>query len=90
MRDASPSLSPAPDSELVAQAAKAYQLWFITDGKPVPSVTFQPEPSGHAMAEGIPVPTDGTVGAAALAVEPEAGSAQPTSPIVLVGTLQKS
>lgn len=71
-------------------SGKVYQLWFITDGKPVPSVTFTPEPSGHAKVEGISVPTDGTISAAAVTVEPAAGSAQPTSPIVLVGTLEKS
>lgn len=69
---------------------KAYQLWFIQDGKPVPSVTFKPEPSGHAKVEQIAVPTDGAVSAAAVTIEPESGSPQPTSPIVLVGSLQKS
>jgi anti-sigma-K factor RskA len=71
-------------------AGRAYQLWFITDGKPVPSVTFKPEADGDASVGQIPVPSDGTVSAAAITVEPEAGSAQPTSPIVMVGTLQKS
>jgi anti-sigma-K factor RskA len=71
-------------------AGRAYQLWFIKDGKPVPSVTFKPEPDGHVSVESIPVPADGNLSAAAVTVEPEAGSAQPTSPIVLVGTLQKS
>jgi anti-sigma-K factor RskA len=71
-------------------AGRAYQLWFIKDGKPVPSVTFKPEADGHAKVERIPVPSDGALSAAAITVEPEAGSAQPTSPIVMVGTLQKS
>jgi anti-sigma-K factor RskA len=71
-------------------AGQAYQLWFIKDGKPVPSVTFKPEADGDASVGQIPVPADGTVSAAAITVEPEAGSAQPTSPIVMVGTLQKS
>jgi anti-sigma-K factor RskA len=71
-------------------SGQAYQLWFIQDGKPVPSVTFKPEPDGHAKVEQILVPSNGTVSAAAITVEPEAGSAQPTSPIVMVGTLQKS
>ncbi len=71
-------------------SGRAYQLWFFRDGKPVPSVTFKPEPDGHAKVESIPVPTDGSVSAAAVTVEPEAGSAQPTSPIVMVGTLQQS
>ena len=71
-------------------AGQAYQLWFIKDGKPVPSVTFKPEADGDASVGQIPVPSDGTVSAAAITVEPERGSAQPTSPIVMVGTLQKS
>lgn len=69
---------------------KAYQLWFIKDGKPVPSVTFIPETSGHVRVEQVPVPSDGKVSAAAITVEPAAGSQQPTSPILLVGPLQKS
>ena len=69
---------------------RAYQLWFIKDGSPVPSVTFKPRPDGRIELEGITVPADGRVSAAAVTVEPEAGSPQPTTPIVLVGPLQKS
>lgn len=76
-------LKPVPDG-------KAYQLWFIKDGKPVPSVTFKPEATGKARVEQVPVPTDGKVSAAAITVEPAGGSPQPTSPILLVGPLQKS
>jgi anti-sigma-K factor RskA len=70
-------------------SGQAYQLWFIEDGKPVPSVTFKPEPSGHAKVEDVKVPTAGKLSAAAITVEPEGGSQQPTSPILLVGSLQK-
>jgi anti-sigma-K factor RskA len=69
---------------------RAYQLWFIKDGAPVPSVTFRPEPTGHVLVEGIEVPAEGDVTAAALTVEPESGSPQPTSPIRLVGPLKRS
>ena len=69
---------------------RAYQLWFIKDGAPVPSVTFRPEPTGHVLVEGIEVPAEGDVSAAALTVEPESGSPQPTSPIRLVGPLKRS
>jgi anti-sigma-K factor RskA len=69
---------------------RAYQLWFIQDGKPVPSVTFKPEADGHARVEQIPVPAGGDVSAAAVTVEPESGSTQPTMPIVLVGPLKRS
>jgi anti-sigma-K factor RskA len=76
-------LKPVPEG-------RAYQLWFIKDGKPVPSVTFKPEPTGDARVEQVTVPADGEVSAAAVTVEPEAGSQQPTSPILLVGPLQRS
>jgi anti-sigma-K factor RskA len=69
---------------------RAYQLWFIQDGKPVPSVTFKPEADGHARVEQIPVPAGGDVSAAAVTIEPQAGSTQPTMPIVLVGPLKRS
>jgi anti-sigma-K factor RskA len=69
---------------------KAYQLWFIKDGKPVPSVTFTPAPDGRASVGAVPVPPDGSISAAAVTVEPEAGSPQPTSPVVMVGTLPES
>ena len=71
-------------------AGRAYQLWFIKDGTPVPSVTFKPEPDGHVKVEQIPVPSDGEISAAAVTVEPESGSPQPTTPIRLVGTLERS
>ncbi len=68
----------------------AYQLWFIKDGAPVPSVTFRPEPAGRVLVERIEVPSDGEVTAAALTVEPEQGSPQPTTPIRLVGPLKRT
>jgi anti-sigma-K factor RskA len=60
------------------------------DGKPVPSVTFKPGADGRATIARVPVPTGGSISAAAVTVEPEGGSAQPTSPIVMVGALPKS
>jgi anti-sigma-K factor RskA len=68
---------------------RAYQLWFIQNGKPVPSVTFTPK-NGAARLIGIPVPPGGKPSAAAITVEPSSGSAQPTSPIVLSGPLDRS
>ena len=73
----------------VAQG-QAYQLWFIKDGTPVPSVIFKPDPAGDVHLEQIPVPADGELSAAAVTVEPESGSSQPTSPILLVGKLKES
>ncbi len=68
-------------------ASRAYQLWFIPKGgKPIPSVTFNTEPGGHGLVQQIPVPQDVELTAAAITEEPEGGSPQPTSPIVLIGT----
>jgi anti-sigma-K factor RskA len=71
-------------------AGRAYQLWFIMDGKPVPSATFSPEQSGRALVSQVSVPAGGVVSAAAVTEEPIGGSPQPTSPILMVGALEKS
>lgn len=70
-------------------SGREYQLWFIKDGKPVPSVTFRPEAGGHAKLDRVAVPTDGVLSAAAVTEEPTGGSPQPTSPIYLVGSLER-
>lgn len=69
-------------------AGRAYQLWFIPkSGKPIPSVTFNPESSGHALTRNITLPAGTQVTAAAITEEPAGGSPQPTSAIVLSGAL---
>jgi anti-sigma-K factor RskA len=75
--------------QLVPAASKrTYQLWFIPkNGKPIPSVTFNSEASGHALVESIEVPADVELAAAAITEEPEGGSPQPTTTPFLVGTL---
>jgi hypothetical protein len=71
-----------------AASKRAYQLWFIPkNGKPIPSVTFNTEPSGHALVQDIEVPAGVELAAAALTDEPEGGSPQPTTTPFLVGTL---
>jgi anti-sigma-K factor RskA len=77
------NLRPAP-------AGRTYQLWFIQDGKPVPSVTFNVEQSGDATVPQVSVPGDGKLSAAAVTEEPAGGSQQPTSAILLVGAIAKS
>ena len=67
-------------------AGRAYQLWFIVDGKPVPSVTFKSDSAGHALLRDVAMPA-GAVAAAAVTVEPEAGSTAPTSPVLFLGKL---
>lgn len=72
-------------------AGKVYQLWFIEQGKaPIPSVTFRPEPSGHAMVQQIPVPPGAKLSLAAVTVEPEGGSPAPTTPPILAGAITSS
>lgn len=70
-------VKPLPDD-------RAYQLWFIQDGKPVPSVTFRPAADGRASVESIAVPPGAGVTAAAVTEEPLGGSPQPTSAIYLL------
>jgi anti-sigma-K factor RskA len=67
---------------------RTYQLWFIRDGKPVPSVTFDVAPAGDALLREVTVPTGGALSAAAITQEPAGGSQQPTTPILLVGPLK--
>lgn len=70
-----------------AATKRAYQLWFIPkSGKPIPSVTFNSESSGHALVQAIPVPGDIDIAAAAITEEPEGGSPQPTTTPFLVGS----
>jgi anti-sigma-K factor RskA len=66
---------------------RAYQLWFIQDGKPVPSITFRPGADGRARVEAIEVPAGPGVTAAAVTEEPLGGSPQPTSAVYLLGKL---
>lgn len=67
-------------------AGSRYQLWFVRPGAaPVPSVTFQTEATGHGMVEQIALPPGEFPAVAAITIEPEAGSAAPTTPILLSG-----
>ena len=73
-----------------AEAGKVYQLWFIQDGKPVPSVTFSAESDGHAMVENIAMPAGGGITHAAVTLEPTGGSPAPTTPVILLGEVKSS
>ena len=74
-----------------AASGRVYQLWFIPKaGKPIPSVTFNSESSGHALVEQIRVPVGADLAAAAITDEPEGGSPQPTTTPILVGTFGAS
>jgi anti-sigma-K factor RskA len=65
---------------------RAYQVWFIVDGKPVPSVTFRPDAAGRALLRALPIPS-GAVAATAITQEPAGGSTAPTTPVLFVGKL---
>jgi anti-sigma-K factor RskA len=70
------------------EAGRVYQLWFIQDGRPVPSVTFNAESDGHAMVENITVPAGSGITHAAVTIEPTGGSQAPTSPVILLGEVR--
>ena len=68
-------------------AGRVYQLWLMPkNGKPIPSTTFNTEPTGHQLVEGVRVPSGTELGGFALTIEPEGGSPQPTSTPILFGT----
>ncbi|MEO8448159.1 MAG: anti-sigma factor [Gemmatimonadota bacterium] len=73
-------LTPAP-------AGKVYQLWLMRDGKPIPSVTFNSSPDGHALVTSFELPPGGGFNAAAVTVEPTGGSLQPTTPVIMFGSV---
>lgn len=65
---------------------KAYELWLIpTTGAPIPAGVFKPDTKGSATVLNPPLPVGLQAKAFAITVEPEAGSAAPTSPIVMMG-----
>ena len=75
------NLPPAP-------AGRAYQLWLLPrQGNPIASRVFNTEGDGHGLEQAITVPADADLAGFALTVEPEGGSPQPTSAIVLSGLL---
>ncbi|HVL82411.1 MAG TPA: anti-sigma factor [Actinomycetota bacterium] len=63
-------------------ADRAYQLWTLTDGTPVPMETFRPR--GGRVAVVMDMPRRGD--AFAVTVEPARGSRQPTTDPILVAT----
>jgi anti-sigma-K factor RskA len=67
-------------------AQKAYELWIIpTKGAPIPAGVFKPDARGGAMVINPPIPAGVEAKAFAITIEPEAGSATPTMPIVMLG-----
>jgi Anti-sigma-K factor rskA len=75
----SADLPPAPEG-------KVYQLWFVTPQAKVSAGLIHPDQTGHGFAV-VPFPSDiGQLAAAAITLEPEGGSEQPTMPIYVIGT----
>lgn len=65
---------------------KAYELWLIpTKGNPIPAGVFKPDARGSATVVNPPLPVGVVAKAFAITVEPEGGSKQPTSPILMMG-----
>jgi anti-sigma-K factor RskA len=63
---------------------KAYQLWFLASGPPIPSGTFRPDDGRGVIQAKLPAGRTDIAGAA-VSVEPEGGVPQPTGNIVLAG-----
>lgn len=65
---------------------KAYELWLIPKtGNPIPAGVFKPDAHGSATVVNPPLPAGVEAKAFAITVEPESGSAAPTSAVLMVG-----
>jgi anti-sigma-K factor RskA len=72
----------------VAPSGKVYQLWFVTPTAKISAGLMTTDDQGHGFAE-VPVTTDASsLAAAAITLEPDGGSPQPTSEIYLVGKVE--
>jgi anti-sigma-K factor RskA len=68
-----------------APPGKVYQLWFLTPN-PRSAGLIETDQSGHGFSQ-VDVPKDiGEITGAAMTLEPEGGSAQPTMPIYVSGS----
>jgi anti-sigma-K factor RskA len=71
-----------------ASAGRVYQLWLMPkSGNPIASRTFNTEADGHALVESVNVPEGEIIAGFAVSIEPEGGSAQPTSTPILYGAI---
>ncbi len=71
-------LPPAPDE-------KVYQLWFVLPKESVSAGVIQTDPLGHVFMNIDIVPDIAKLTAAAITLEPEGGSRQPTPPVFAIG-----
>ena len=65
---------------------RTYQLWFIVNSKPVPSVTFKADTNGRVLIDNLALP-QGAAATAAITNEPDGGSMAPTTKPIFVGKL---
>ncbi|HYH84327.1 MAG TPA: anti-sigma factor [Pyrinomonadaceae bacterium] len=69
-----------------APAGKAYQLWLIADGKPLPGGTFNSDPEGRArMSDRLPTGADAKA-AFAVTLEREGGESAPKGEMYLLSS----
>jgi anti-sigma-K factor RskA len=68
-----------------APAGKVYQLWFVTPTAKISAGLIKPDKSGHGFSVVQFPATANPLAAAAITVEPEGGSEQPTTPILALG-----
>jgi len=67
-----------------APAGKTYQLWFLTADAKISAGLINPDQNGHGFAV-VPFPANTRLEGAAITLEPEGGSPQPTMPIYAFG-----
>ncbi|MCA1816791.1 MAG: anti-sigma factor [Acidobacteria bacterium] len=69
-----------------APAGRAYQLWFIADGKPLPGSVFTTDARGRAETHGTIPPEGRRAQGFAVTLEPAGGAQSPTGEMYLRGT----
>lgn len=67
---------------------RAYQVWFLRDGRPIPNVTFAVDRQGRGISIVRIAAPFGSYDTVAVTPEPAGGSLSPTGPIVLAGALK--
>jgi anti-sigma-K factor RskA len=72
------NLPPAP-------AGKVYQLWMVTPDAKISAGLIEPDPRGHGFVVVDVPPNVSQIQAAAITLEPQGGSPQPTMPIYILG-----
>jgi anti-sigma-K factor RskA len=65
-------------------AGKEYQLWYISDGKPLPGGVFRTDAKGNGELKGIVSPEGRAAGVFAVTLEPQGGGSAPTSAPILL------